>query len=50
MTVVGYFLGGFEVVRMHLEKLIIAVVIISILPGVVAWFRNRGKKQPPAEV
>ncbi len=50
MTVVGYFLGGFEIVRMHLEKLIIAVVIISILPGVVAWFRNRGKKQPPAEV
>ena len=50
MTVVGYFLGGFEIVRMHLEKLIIAVVIIPILPGVVAWFRNRGKKQPPAEV
>ena len=50
MTVAGYFLGGFEIVRMHLEKLIIAVVVISILPGIVAWFRNRGKKQPPAEV
>ena len=50
MTVVGYFLGGLPIVRMHLEKLIIAVVIISILPGVVAWFRNRGKKQPATEV
>ncbi len=45
MTTIGYFLGGFEIVRMHLEKLIIAVVILSVLPGVVAWWRNRGKTQ-----
>lgn len=43
MTIVGYYLGGFEIVRMHLEKLIIAVVVISVLPGVIAWWRNRGK-------
>jgi membrane-associated protein len=49
MTIVGYFLGGFEIVRMHLEKLIIAVVIISVLPGVIAWWRNRSKPaEPPA--
>lgn len=43
MTIVGYYLGGFEIVRMHLEKLIIAVVVISVLPGVIAWWRNRNK-------
>jgi membrane-associated protein len=43
MTVVGYFLGGIPLVRDHLEKLIILVVVLSILPGVIAWWRNRGK-------
>ncbi|MFO0681494.1 MAG: VTT domain-containing protein [Sandaracinus sp.] len=44
MTIIGYYLGGFDIVRMHLEKLIIAVVVISVLPGVIAWWRNRGKR------
>jgi membrane-associated protein len=46
MTIVGYFLGGFDFVRHHLEKLIILVVVLSILPGVIAWWRNRGKPAP----
>ncbi len=43
MLLVGYFLGQFELVSRHLEKLIIIVVFISILPGLVAWWRNRKK-------
>ena len=48
MTVMGYFLGGFDFVRHHLEKLIILVVVLSVLPGVVAWWRARRNKAPAA--
>lgn len=49
MTLLGYFLGDFEIVRRHLEKVIIAVVFISILPGIIGWWRSRGeKKDAPA--
>jgi membrane-associated protein len=41
MTVIGYFLGQFEFVTHHLEKVIILVVVISVMPGVIAWLRNR---------
>lgn len=43
MTLAGYFLGGFDLVRHHLEKVIIAVVIISIIPGVIGWWRGRNE-------
>lgn len=50
MTLTGYFLGEAPVigplVRQHLEKVIILVVFLSILPGVIAWWRNRGKTPP----
>jgi len=48
MTVIGYFLGSFDVVRHHLEKVIILVVILSILPGIVAWWRGRNEKKAAA--
>ncbi len=47
MVVLGYFFGQIPFVSRHLEKLIILVVFLSILPGIVAWWRNR-KAQPPA--
>jgi membrane-associated protein len=56
MTLTGYFLGNAPVlgpiVRQHLEKVIILVVFLSVLPGLLAWWRNRRKTQaeiaPPA--
>jgi membrane-associated protein len=48
MTLMGYFLGQFEIVSRHLEKLIILVVLVSIAPGIVAWWRNRKKPPPPS--
>ena len=45
MVLVGYFLGDFEIVRRHLEKVIILVVFLSILPGIVGWLRARGQKK-----
>lgn len=41
MTVIGYFLGQFEFVTHHLEKVIILVVLVSVMPGVIAWLRSR---------
>lgn len=49
MTIIGYFLGGFDFVRHHLEKVIILVVIISVMPGVIAWLRNRNASKAEAK-
>lgn len=45
MTVIGYFLGSFDVVRHHLEKVIILVVVISVLPGVIGYLRGRAESK-----
>lgn len=55
MTCLGYFLGR-EVpdIGHHIEKVIIVVVGLSLLPGAIAWWRARGTRQkggptpPPA--
>lgn len=44
MTIIGYFLGSFDVVRHHLEKLIILIVVVSVMPAVIGWLRGRSKK------
>jgi len=49
MTLAGYFLGGFDIVRHHLEKVIIAVVVISIVPGVIGWWRGRNEAKAEAK-
>jgi membrane-associated protein len=47
MTLLGYFLGGIPGVSQHVEKVIIIVVLLSISPGIIGWWRNRGKTPPP---
>jgi len=49
MTIIGYFLGQFPFVTHHLEKVIILVVLISLLPGVIAWLRNRSASKAEAK-
>jgi membrane-associated protein len=46
MTLIGYFLGGIPGVKEHIEIVIIAVVFLSILPGIIAALREwrKGKK------
>lgn len=51
MTLVGYFLGEFAAARgfpldKHIEKIILLVVFLSILPGIVTWFRRRAAVRP----
>jgi membrane-associated protein len=45
MTGIGYFLGKIPGVREHIEIVIIIVVFLSILPGIIAFARERFKKK-----
>lgn len=53
MTFLGYFLGGFAQsagfpLEKHIEKVIIVVVFLSILPGLIAWWRARSAAKAAA--
>ena len=42
MTLIGFVLGSrFPVLVQHIEKVIVVVVVLSILPGVVEWLKAR---------
>lgn len=43
MLFIGYFLGRYiPGVDKHIELVILLVIFVSLLPGLVAWWRNRG--------
>jgi membrane-associated protein len=42
MLLTGYFLGRLVPgIDRHIEKIIILVIFLSILPGIIAWFREK---------
>ncbi|MFL5578135.1 MAG: VTT domain-containing protein [Gemmatimonadaceae bacterium] len=42
MLFIGYFLGRFiPGVEHHVEKVILLVIFLSVLPGIVSWWRER---------
>lgn len=43
MTLAGYFLGTIPFVQRHFEAVVLAIIFLSILPGVVAVVRERAK-------
>jgi membrane-associated protein len=46
MLLAGYFLGSrFPGVGQHLEKVILVVIFLSILPGIISWLRARKAAQ-----
>jgi membrane-associated protein len=49
MTLIGYFLGQlFPGVLKHMELVIVAVVFLSILPGIISWLRARAQAKREA--
>jgi len=49
MTLIGYVLGSrFPLLVQHIEKVIVTVIVLSILPGVIEWLRvrRRAARQP----
>ena len=48
MLMIGYVLGSrFPAVSEHLEKVILLVIFLSILPGIIAWWRARSAQKAP---
>jgi len=43
LTLAGYFFGNIPVVRNNFTLVIMAIVVISIMPGVIEYLRQRGK-------
>ena len=46
MTTAGYYLGGFPIIQRHFEKVVIAIVLISVLP--VAFEVLKSRRAQPA--
>ena len=45
LTYAGYYFGNVPVVKQNLTLAIVAIVLISILPGVVEYLRHRSRKK-----
>jgi membrane-associated protein len=44
MLLIGYFLGRYiPGIGDHIELVILVVIVLSFLPGIIAWLRNRGR-------
>ncbi len=49
MLFTGYFLGRWVPgIDQHIEKVILVVIFLSILPGIIAWARERFRTVPPS--
>jgi membrane-associated protein len=49
MLFTGYFLGSFiPGIDKHIEKIIIVVIFLSILPGIIAWLREKRRTRAAA--
>ncbi|MGQ0764054.1 MAG: DedA family protein [Gemmatimonadota bacterium] len=46
MLFAGYFFGNLPFVRENFETVILAIIFLSILPGVIAWWRERRVATP----
>jgi len=43
MTAAGYYLGSIPWIRLNLEKVILLIVFVSVMPIFIEYFRNRRK-------
>jgi membrane-associated protein len=47
-TLAGYFFGNIPFVQKNFELVIIAIVLISVLPAIVEWWKARREKKAAA--
>jgi membrane-associated protein len=47
MLFLGYFIGDIPWVRQNVEKVILTVIFLSILPGIIEFVRSRGRETEP---
>ncbi|MGV0790579.1 VTT domain-containing protein [Mycolicibacterium sp. XJ1819] len=51
LTLLGYWLGRFEAVQQLLEPIVIAIVVVSVLPMFIEWYkRRRAAKRAAAQL
>ena len=44
ITLLGYFLGQFEVVKNNFEKLVLGIILVSVLPIFIKIFKSKFNK------
>lgn len=49
ITILGYFLGNFPIIKDNLEIVLILVVLISIIPIIIEYIRHRGEAKAEAK-
>ncbi len=47
MLIIGYLLGNIPGVRQHIDVVIIVVILLSLMPGAIAWLRQRQQAARP---
>ncbi len=45
MTLAGYYLGGIPVIRRNFEKVVLGIVLLSVLPLILHYFRERSSRR-----
>ena len=45
LTMMGYYLGGYDLVRKNFEKVILGIVLVSVLPILVEFFKHRNRSK-----
>ena len=43
VTLLGYFLGGIPFLQKNIEAALVAIVLVSVLPMVIEWWRHRAR-------
>ena len=46
----GYFFGNLEFVKNNFSLVIIAIILISLVPAVIEYFKNKNQPEPVSEV
>ena len=49
LTLLGYWLGTFEIVQKLLEPIVVGIVVVSVMPILWEWFRRRRATKRDAE-
>ena len=45
ITLIGFFLGNFEIVKSNFEKVVFLIILLSVLPVIIAFVKNKLTKK-----
>jgi membrane-associated protein len=48
LTTMGFLFGNIPIVKNNFEKVILAIIVVSVLPMVIAFFKGKRKKSKPS--